>query len=410
MIRHLARLVWNRKRTTLLVMAEIFISFLVLFAVLSLGVYSLGLYRQPTGIDWRNVWDVTIDMKTSTDDVLEDSAIETCRQLMLAAREFPEVEAVAGTAMAPYEFGAMVDVREYGGRYIETGVNEVTDGFRDVIGLELAEGRWFGPEDAGQAYDVAVVNRAFAQAVRPGQSAVGYVIEPDRPAPDQSAPGSAGRAIKIVGMVDAYREDGEFDGQANYAIFRKDVDRPAGRRDRSPRHLLVRVQPGTSPAFEEQLVRRLQAVAREWSFEVRPLEDMRATSLRFSLVPLAAVGIVAGFLLVMVAMGLLGVLWQAVTQRTQEIGLRRAKGASIGAIKRQILGEIMVIATVAVLAGAALAAQVLVFNPFPWIGTGVFATGLALAAAAIYLLTILCGWYPARLATRIEPAEALRYE
>jgi len=119
---------------------------------------------------------------------------------------------------------------------------------------------------------------------------------------------------------------------------------------------------------------------------------------------------VAGFLLVMVAMGLLGVLWQTVTQRTQEIGLRRAKGASVGAIKRQILAEILVMTTFGVAVGAALAAQVVFFNPFPWIDARVYVAGLALAAAAIYLLTTFCGWYPARLATRVEPAEALRYE
>ena len=43
--------------------------------------------------------------------------------------------------------------------------------------------------------------------------------------------------------------------------------------------------------------------------------------------PLIAVGLVAGFLMLMVALGLLGVLWQNVTQRTREMGLRRAKGA-----------------------------------------------------------------------------------
>ena len=41
---------------------------------------------------------------------------------------------------------------------------------------------------------------------------------------------------------------------------------------------------------------------------------------------------------------------------------------------------------------------------------GVFAVSLALSVAGIYLLAILCGWYPARLAVRVEPTEALRYE
>jgi len=40
----------------------------------------------------------------------------------------------------------------------------------------------------------------------------------------------------------------------------------------------------------------------------------------------------------------------------------------------------------------------------------VFLTSLAISVAAIYLLTLACGWYPSRLATRIQPAEALHYE
>ena len=67
--------------------------------------------------------------------------------------------------------------------------------------------------------------------------------------------------------------------------------------------------------------------------------------------PLIAAGVIAGFLLLMVAMGLTGVLWQTVTQRTREIGLRRAKGATAGDIRTQILGELVVMTSIAVLAG-----------------------------------------------------------
>ena len=61
-----------------------------------------------------------------------------------------------------------------------------------------------------------------------------------------------------------------------------------------------------------------------------------------------AAGIVAVFLLLMVVLGLTGVLWQNVTQRTPEIGLRRAMGAPPGRHPRQILGELLVITTMAV--------------------------------------------------------------
>jgi putative ABC transport system permease protein len=121
------------------------------------------------------------------------------------------------------------------------------------------------------------------------------------------------------------------------------------------------------------------------------------------------VGLVAAFLAIMVALGLTGVLWLAVTRRTREIGLRRAKGATRGDIRRQILGEILALTTLAILPGVLLALQLPLVGALPVPG-GVFAASLALSVLGIYLLAILCGWYPARLAVQVEPTEALRYE
>jgi putative ABC transport system permease protein len=114
--------------------------------------------------------------------------------------------------------------------------------------------------------------------------------------------------------------------------------------------------------------------------------------------------------MLMVAMGLTGVLWQNVTQRTREIGLRRAKGAERVRVQRQILGEIVVMTSMAVVVAAVLAAQVPLISPFYWVQPHVYVLGFIMAALVIYVLTILCGWYPSHMATRIEPAEALRYE
>ena len=61
MIRHLLKLVWNRKRANALIVAEIFVSFLVIFAVLTGAVSSLGGWNKPLGFDWHDVWDVSME-------------------------------------------------------------------------------------------------------------------------------------------------------------------------------------------------------------------------------------------------------------------------------------------------------------------------------------------------------------
>lgn len=175
--------------------------------------------------------------------------------------------------------------------------------------------------------------------------------------------------------------------------------------------LYIRVRPGVTAEFEERLLKQAQAIAPEWSFGLQPLVDVRTQYNRSNyLTTLGVLGLLSVFLLVMVALGLSGVLWQNVTQRIRELGLRRAKGANRRRIRQQILLELVLMTSIAIVGGLVLLVQV----PFMgWLGpvpTGVFIVALVLAAAAIMMLTTFCGWYPSLLATRIPPAEALRYE
>ena len=62
MIRHLVRIVWNRRRTNLLISIEIFLSFLVLATILILGLFLADNYRQPLGFSYQHVWSVRISM------------------------------------------------------------------------------------------------------------------------------------------------------------------------------------------------------------------------------------------------------------------------------------------------------------------------------------------------------------
>ena len=155
---------------------------------------------------------------------------------------------------------------------------------------------------------------------------------------------------------------------------------------------------------------RLQAEARDWSFEVEPLVQMREAFLKDRLTPVLAVAVVAAFLMLMVALGLTGVVWQNVTQRTREIGLRRAKGATAGRIHRQILGELVVMTTLALAAGLVVVVQFPLLDLVAAVRPAVYGASLAISALAIYGLALVFGWYPSRLATTIQPAEALRYE
>jgi putative ABC transport system permease protein len=404
-IRHLFKLIWNRKRTNVLMMIEIFVSFLVLFAVLALGVYMLDNWRRPIGFSTDRVWNVSVDMKQSSDDSFDASQQEATRQLFLALHEFHEVEGIAGTMLAPYQFGSSNSSYRWHHRDIEYGVAEVTDGFKDLLGLQIVEGRWFGPEDDGQAFDPVVINRTMRDDLFGSGTALGQDLASD----DRPTGVEAGRPRRIVGVVAEYREDGEFDGMRNYAIFRKSLSGDS-RLNRPPRNLLIKVRAGASADFEERLTKRLQAAAPGWSFDVLRLSQMRDDYIRFAIAPLVGVSLVAAFLMLMVALGLFGVLWQSVTQRTRELGLRRAKGAAKVNVRRQILGEIGVMTFLSLVAGTLVVAQFPLLNIIYFVEPRVYLIAFLMSVVTIYTLTLLCGWYPSHVATRVEPAEALRYE
>jgi putative ABC transport system permease protein len=114
--------------------------------------------------------------------------------------------------------------------------------------------------------------------------------------------------------------------------------------------------------------------------------------------------------MVMVALGMIGVFWQSVTRRIDEIGLRRAVGSPRGTVYGQLLGEIIALT----LLGSCLAAVVVIQLPllgiFGRLDTGLVLSAMGVTVLMLCALSTLAGLYPAFLAARLEPARALRDE
>jgi putative ABC transport system permease protein len=395
-IRHLLKLVWNRKRANALIVAEIFISFLVLFAVLTAAIVFGSVYNDPIGFDWQNVWDVRMDFdidgRQRADAVLHDSVM----RMLSEARSFPEVEAAGLSNTPPYSFSTSNGTRSINGRRVDILMDDVSDDFAEVMKLKVIRGRFFSAEDDAANFPPIVVDRNTAVAIWDTVDVVGKRLQE-----------SDTEYSTVVGVVEPYRKDGESSLPMNMVFFRTSTEAKYGRLGS---HILVRVRPGTPGAFEEKLVARLQQVAPRVSFRVRHMDSMRRNMLRTKFSPLVLGGVVGLFLISMVTLGLTGVLWQNVTRRTRELGLRRALGASGPAVHRQILVEVVLLATMAILVGTILIVQLPVLGIFRTVTPSAFAIGWAAALATIYGLTILCGLYPSWLASRLQPADALRYE
>ncbi|HEX3531539.1 MAG TPA: FtsX-like permease family protein [Thermoanaerobaculia bacterium] len=408
MIRHLLKLVWNRKRTNALIILEIFFAFLVLFIVGTLGIFLWDNIHQPLGFAPKDVWTVAISMHQTTEDYDPNQAPAFLR-LLKETQGLAPVESVAGAMVLPYSTSNYTGGTEFNGRHIRADFNDVTEDFAKVMGLRVTQGRWFEKADETTAWEPVVINETMARAAFGAESPIGKRYG------DPGKDKNADRERRVIGVIREFKKGGELSAAGNYVFQLKRLNPlPAGMKatslERPPSNLVLNVRPGTPVTFEEDLAKRLQAVAPSWSFEIKPMAQMRASAFRLALTPLVVGGIVALFLMLMVGLGLIGVLWQNLLQRTREIGLRRATGASRSDVHRQVLWEQLILTSFGVLLGSVLVVQIPLLDLVGFIRPGIFLGGMLVAMLAIYLLAVLCALYPSTMASRVQPAEALRYE
>ena len=395
MMKHLLKLMWNRKRSNALVVAEIFVSFLVLFLVSAFAIYFISNARKPLGYEIANVWSLDIGMHQVSDDHWSEEMVRRFDSVLTELERMPQVRSAAGVLYAPYTFGTSDWNFGVNGRTLNVHTNEATDALPEVLGIEMIAGRWFGPEDDAANWKPVVIDRqlaleAFGRVDVVGERTPFFDTE-----------------HRVVGVIDDFRKGGELSAEQAYLFMRV---RRGDIASRPPRTVVLKMAPGVPASFEEELVRRVSAVAPGWSFSVQPLERMRASALRLQLIPIVLGGIVAGFLILMVCLGLTGIMWQSVTRRMQELGLRRAVGAPQRGIYRQIVFETVILAAAGILAGLVIAVQLPIIGIAGFLGPATYAAAIAITSGTILLLAVLCGLYPGRIASRVQPADALRYE
>jgi putative ABC transport system permease protein len=411
-IRHLLKLAWHRKRANALLLVEIAASFLVVFAVGAFAVYYGGNWMRPLGYDWKNVWAINIADERSG-SAFEEGGGEAplAARLLDELRTIPGIEAAAGMDSPPYVGWTNVSNYMVDGRLVEFMSSGATPGADRVLGLRVVAGRWFTSEDDAAPWLPVVIDQDLAHEFFGTVQCIGKWVPRSKEDTDSMEPGSltVGRdALRVVGVVDEFRKDGELAAPGNFLFSYVSADAKTG--PSRAQAMIVRVPPGATVALEEQVVNRLRALAPQWSFDVRPLAQLRASAFWEVCTPLILLGTIASFLLLMVTLGLIGVLWQNVARRTRELGLRRAMGATRLRICRQVLGEQILITAMAMLVGTVVVVQLPFFDPFEWVPGSILAGGLLAAVLTILSIGLAAGLYPSWITTRIHPAEALHHD
>ena len=282
--------------------------------------------------------------------------------------------------------------------YQQADFRGVRPDYFTVMKTPLIEGRFFDAGDNAPELNRAIIDDVFASKAFPGQKAVGqrFVARTGGPEPEWFEVIGVVRhqrngSLAVDGRETMYVSPGEFGFFTNNWVIRTTGD---------PTNLMASVRAAVKDVNPRYVVNNMRTM------DVL-LEPARAPT-RFAL---ATIGVFAVVAAVLAGIGLYGVLSTLVRQRTAEIGVRMAFGASSANILQLVAGQGMKLSALGIVLG--LLTAFAVTRVMSTMLVGVSPTDpLTFAAIAVFflLITALACWIPARRAARLDPVQALREE
>jgi putative ABC transport system permease protein len=285
------------------------------------------------------------------------------------------------------------------GQEAATRVGVVTPDFFRTLGVPVLRGRAFTDRDRAGAPQVVLLNEAAARRYFPGEDPMGKRVKLG-----WSHNGNR-RGGEVVGIVGDYRQ-GTLDKEAEPQMFL-----PYGQAPIQEMSVVLRTASG-SPAVAgtaRGAVRELDPSLPLFGFKT--LQDLVAGSASQAKFYMLLLGGFAAIALVLAAVGIYGVIAYAVRQRTQEIGIRMALGATRPRVQRMVVRQGLILAALGAVAGLAAA-----LFATRWMRSLLYE--VSAADPAIYLavplvlvaVAALASWVPARRAAQTEPQLAIRGE
>jgi predicted permease len=325
----------------------------------------------------------------------------------------PGVTSVGAISHVPLAGGGPQFVFAVEGRPIPTPAEApiasyrvVTPGYFQTMGIPLTKGRGFTDADDPNTLQVVLVNQKLVDDMWPGEDPIGKRLTVGVPLPNEQPDWAT-----VVGVVGNVKHT-SLAGETNMQMYHPVAQTPFLTQGMG-RTMNYVIRAGSTPETLIEPARKVFAGLNATLpvSNVKTMENIISDSVAPFRFNMFLLGLFAATAMVLTLVGVYGVMNYAVTQKTQEIGIRMALGAQPGQVRALILKQGLKLSTAGLVIG--LTGSFVLLRLMSSLLFGVSATdplifvGVALGLA---LVTVLACYIPARKATKIDPLVALKYE
>jgi len=408
MKRYILKSLLKGRQKRIMLVIELFFSFIAFFFILSFIVREINNTRYPLGFDYDNLYKVTWDITVQSDDM--DTMMENIKNIKNYIKTYPGVQNM-GMCQSSFFFakGYMNPYKPLLSNGIAIPADQVnqmlaSDEIADLLNLKLLEGRWFSVEDNASKNRPVVLTQSLKERMFGKSNALREIVD------------YCGQQCKIVGVCNNIKHKGDYT-QPELTLFIRGVDVENLQYEtwmcmdgsNCGPNWFIKCNVGLPASFESDLIRKVAVNYPGYNLKILPMEKIRQKYIRSTWAPLIAILLVITSLFLNVLFGLFGVLWYNISQRKSEIGLRMAVGANKGHIYRQFIAEMLLLATISIIPGIIVAVQFPFLDLFQ-METRVYVIAMLVSALIIYILVTLCALLPSAQAAKIQPAVALHEE
>ncbi len=410
MISHSFKKIWKNKRRSRLLMFEFFLSFILLFALLSLTGKLMHNKKIPIGFEYKNIWCGILEPEIQLN---RDSVLIIKSEIFQSIKNHPEVLALTQqennlpfvrnrTYSNYFKFQDKVLKKNF--------AFGVDDDFAKVFNLKIVEGRWFKKEDDASMLRPVVISKSMRDQLD-NKKVVG----------SEAVFNQQKKQCRIIGVVEDFKYKGEYSSLQNEVFFRcslhknpnySNVDYESyiidGQSDHNQR-IYLKLKPGAGTGFEGILMKELNNQFTNWKFRFEPLQKLRSDYMKAYWFPIIIFAGISLFLIFNVVIGLFAVLWYNINHRKAEIGIRIANGATTRHIYIQFIVELLWISVLGIIPGLIIALQFLIMEVFN-VEAGIYVQSILFSIAIIFALVMLSALLPCYQASKIQPAIALHEE